>query len=279
MGKPFFSIGPAHIRGSLRDLGQYAHTQSLKLVPVFVWMRIKHHLTRYSIVTQSLVVLTTKRTKQNHGIVLPLCWFLLGVLVVSASCHRSAHCICSWQTRSMGVFIMHRSLKTDFGTSFALLFLMALSFCVYFSHCNWASDGVPGWDFVLLLLFLWAMQCARLGLTFPLDRHSLATFSETRNTSGTSSLNRLKTLGIPVKGHQLDCINACLKDIDQLLTPSIINNFINQLFVLRKEWAIISIFEECDAPALRIISRAMKLKTKMINYSVESRKRRRSIGV
>mmetsp|Transcript_3028 Transcript_3028/g.6707 ORF Transcript_3028/g.6707 Transcript_3028/m.6707 type:complete len:244 (-) Transcript_3028:646-1377(-) len=172
-----------------------------------------------------------------------------------------------------------QEFENRFWNIFCSPFLMALSFCVYFSHCNWASDGVPGWDFVLLLLFLWAMQCARLGLTFPLDRHSLATFSETRNTSGTSSLNRLKTLGIPVKGHQLDCINACLKDIDQLLTPSIINNFINQLFVLRKEWAIISIFEECDAPALRIISRAMKLKTKMINYSVESRKRRRSIGV
>jgi hypothetical protein len=49
---------------------------------------------------------------------------------------------------------------------------------------------------------------------------------------------------------QLAKINMAIRDIDQLLIPSTINNFINQRFIFKKEKKIISIFEECDAVVL-----------------------------
>ncbi len=54
-------------------------------------------------------------------------------------------------------------------------------------------------------------------------------------------------------------INACLRDIDQLLIPSTINNFLNKRFVLRKEREIISIFEDVDARALNHLVHHVKL--------------------
>ena len=79
-----------------------------------------------------------------------------------------------------------------------------------------------------------------------------------RNTTAGASLNRLKDLGIPVED-QLAKINSCLADIDQLLIPSTINNFLNQRFVLRKEREIITIFEECDSRALNYLISHVKL--------------------
>ena len=67
-----------------------------------------------------------------------------------------------------------------------------------------------------------------------------------RASTANTSLVRLRDLGIPVE-EQLNRINGCLQEIDQLLIPSTINNFINQRFVLLKEREIITIFEECDA--------------------------------
>jgi len=52
---------------------------------------------------------------------------------------------------------------------------------------------------------------------------------------------------------KLETINACLADIDQLLLPSTINNFINQRFVLRKEKEIITIFEEAQPKELNYL--------------------------
>ena len=81
-----------------------------------------------------------------------------------------------------------------------------------------------------------------------------------RSTAATSSqsLTRLKALGIPVE-EQLQRINTCLRDIDQLLIPSTINNFINQRFVLGKEREVVSIFAECDARALNYLINHVKL--------------------
>lgn len=73
-----------------------------------------------------------------------------------------------------------------------------------------------------------------------------------------SSLLQLQNLGIPVSD-QLDKINSCLTEIDQLLIPSTINNFINNRFVLSKEREIIQIFEECDARALNYLISHVKL--------------------
>jgi hypothetical protein len=58
---------------------------------------------------------------------------------------------------------------------------------------------------------------------------------------------------------QLKCINDSLADIDQLLIPSTLNNFINLRFVMSKEREIITIFEECDARALNYLVSHVKL--------------------
>lgn len=79
-----------------------------------------------------------------------------------------------------------------------------------------------------------------------------------RSTTAGASLVRLKDLGIPVED-QLAKINACLADIDQLLIPSTINNYLNQRFVFRKEREIITIFSECDARALNYLISHVKL--------------------
>lgn len=79
-----------------------------------------------------------------------------------------------------------------------------------------------------------------------------------RGSMGCTSLSTLNNLGIRVED-QLARINECLQDIDQLLIPSTINNFINERFVLRKEREIISIFEDCDARALNYLVGHVKL--------------------
>ena len=79
-----------------------------------------------------------------------------------------------------------------------------------------------------------------------------------RTSTAAGSLNRLKDLGIPIED-QLAKINSCLADIDQLLIPSTINNYLNLRFVMRKEREIITIFEECDARALNYLINHVKL--------------------
>ena len=79
-----------------------------------------------------------------------------------------------------------------------------------------------------------------------------------RSQSSKQSLVRLKDLGISVE-NQLFRIHACLKEIDQLLIPSTINNFLNQRFVMSKEREIIQVFEECDARALNYLVSHVKL--------------------
>ena len=79
-----------------------------------------------------------------------------------------------------------------------------------------------------------------------------------RGSLGCTSLSTLNHLGLRVED-QLQRINDCLRDIDQLLIPSTINNFINERFVLRKEREIISILEDCDARALNYLVGHVKL--------------------
>lgn len=73
-----------------------------------------------------------------------------------------------------------------------------------------------------------------------------------RGVSMAGSLNKLSALGMSVE-EKLETINACLADIDQLLLPSTINNYINQRFVLRKEKEIITIFEEAQPKELNYL--------------------------
>jgi hypothetical protein len=61
-------------------------------------------------------------------------------------------------------------------------------------------------------------------------------------TSTSTSLEQLNhQWGIPMQDY-IQRINDCLNEIDQLLIPSTINNFINHRFVLQKEREIINVF-------------------------------------
>jgi len=79
-----------------------------------------------------------------------------------------------------------------------------------------------------------------------------------RRRTTVQSLLQLQTLGIPVED-QLARINACLADIDQLLIPSTINNFLNLRYVQAKEREIIGLFQDCDARALNYLVGHVKL--------------------
>lgn len=102
------------------------------------------------------------------------------------------------------------------------------------------------------------MMIASNLVILPFCRFVFRQTSLRRSSTGSSSLARLKDLGISVED-QLAKINACLRDIDQLLIPSTINNFLNKRFVLRKEREIISIFEDVDARALNHLVHHVKL--------------------
>lgn len=106
-----------------------------------------------------------------------------------------------------------------------------------------------------------------LGNSLPSNNNGTSAISSNSNSNNQgnclsphnhSSLLQLQNLGIPVSA-QLDKINSCLMEIDQLLIPSTINNFINNRFVLSKEREIIRVFEECDARALNYLISHVKL--------------------
>ncbi|KAL7501183.1 hypothetical protein ACHAWT_011044 [Skeletonema menzelii] len=58
---------------------------------------------------------------------------------------------------------------------------------------------------------------------------------------------------------QLQRISTCMDNIDQLLVPSTINNFINQQFIMRNEREIISIFEDAQPKTLNWLISHVKL--------------------
>ena len=58
---------------------------------------------------------------------------------------------------------------------------------------------------------------------------------------------------------QLERIGTCMNNIDQLLVPSTINNFINQQFIMRNEREIISIFEDAQPKTLNWLISHVKL--------------------
>jgi len=58
---------------------------------------------------------------------------------------------------------------------------------------------------------------------------------------------------------QLERISTCMDNIDQLLVPSTINNFINQQFIMRNEREIISMFEDAQPKTLNWLISHVKL--------------------
>jgi len=57
----------------------------------------------------------------------------------------------------------------------------------------------------------------------------------------------------------LSIINSCLGEIDQILIPSTINNFINLRHIVKKEREIISVFDEADPRALNFLISHVRL--------------------
>jgi hypothetical protein len=139
----------------------------------------------------------------------------------------------------------------EFENRFWTVFALLMSTALFFAKDSPLAFGLwsPSLGFLAVLVSAYAMHLW--------DRyaHRIAISQQTnlrRAATANTSLVRLRDLGIPVE-EQLQRINDCLQDIDQLLIPSTINNFINQRFILQKEREIITIFEECDARALNYL--------------------------
>lgn len=150
----------------------------------------------------------------------------------------------------------------EFENRFWTIFAGLLSTALIFAHDSpFATIGTysPSLGFIIVVcsgyaMHLWDRHLHRIAISQSgVGRHL-------RRTSGTtsSSLLRLEDMGISISA-QLEKINSCLTEIDQLLIPSTINNFINQRFVLSKEREIIKIIEECDARALNYLISHVKL--------------------
>lgn len=148
-----------------------------------------------------------------------------------------------------------QEFENRFWTAFALF----LSTALFFARDSPLAFGLwnPSLGFLGVVLsgyamHLWDRHMHRIAISQSGGRHL-------RRTCSTSqSLLQLQDLGISVSA-QVQKINECLTEIDQLLIPSTINNFINQRFVLSKEREIIKIVEECDARALNYLISHVKL--------------------
>ena len=140
--------------------------------------------------------------------------------------------------------------ENRFWTIFATLFSTAL----FFARDSPLAFGrySPSLGFVGVLLATYAMHVY--------DRHI-----HRENLSRQTKLRRSLSLSNGMGDHkvtgeeQLSKIDVCLRDIDQLLIPSTINNFLNRRFVLKKEREILAIFLECDATTLNYIICHVKL--------------------
>lgn len=146
-----------------------------------------------------------------------------------------------------------QEFENRFWTIFAILLTTALLFAEDSPLAFGRWNPTLGWMLVLLagyVMHLWDRYMHRQAI-------SQQTNLRRSSTAGTSLL-RLREMGIPVE-EQLFRINECLRDIDQLLIPSTVNNFINQRFILSKEREIVTIFEECDARALNYLISHVKL--------------------
>lgn len=140
--------------------------------------------------------------------------------------------------------------ENRFWTIFALLFSTALFFAQDSPIC--IGQHSPSLGFLAVVMSSYAMHLW--------DRymHRVALSRQTLLRRSTSLIQSLSDMNVTVEEH-LAKINSALLEIDQLLIPSTINNFLNQRYVLKKEKEIISIFSECDAVALNHLVCHVKL--------------------
>ena len=151
--------------------------------------------------------------------------------------------------------IIHR--RQEFENRFWTIIAILLSTALFFAKDSPIAIGLyfsPSLGFIGILL---SGYCMHVWDRY-LHRVELSRHIKPNIRRASSSLSRLKDLGIPVED-QLSQINTCLRDIDQILVPSTINNIINLRFVMNKEREIIKVLEECDARALNYIISHVKL--------------------
>jgi hypothetical protein len=140
--------------------------------------------------------------------------------------------------------------ENRFWTIFALLFSTALFFAqdspLAFGRYN------PSLGFFGVVVSSYVMHL------YDRYMHRVALSRQTklrRSVSLTRAMGELEVTG----EERLTKVNECLRDIDQLLIPSTINNFLNRRFVLQKEREILSIFLSCDASTLNYLICHVKL--------------------
>lgn len=140
--------------------------------------------------------------------------------------------------------------ENRFWTIFAMLFSTAL----FFAQDSPVAIGrySSSLGFVGVLFSSYAMHVY--------DRyvHRIALSQQTKLRRSISLANSIGDHRVTAEQYLLK-INECLRDIDQPLIPSTINNFLNRRFVLKKEKEIIDIFLDCDATTLNYLVCHLKL--------------------
>ncbi|CAJ1905588.1 unnamed protein product [Cylindrotheca closterium] len=142
--------------------------------------------------------------------------------------------------------------ENRFWTIFALLFSTALIFAQDSPMAFGRYSPSLGFFGVLMssyAMHLWDRYTHRL---------TLSQQTKLRRSSFALNHHSMGEIKITVDEYLAE-INGSLREIDQLLIPSTINNWINQRFVLRKEKEIISVFWKCDAVALNFLIGHTKL--------------------
>lgn len=190
-----------------------------------------------------------------------LCSLLLCVLALFAVAPVICSCLLSLMY-SLYLFMAYEESGVhhaqEFENRFWTIFGLLLSTALFFANDSPMAFGrhwSPSLGFVMVLVSGYGMH------VWDRHHHRRQISQQTslrRGSMGCTSLSTLHNMGFRVED-QLERINKCLKDIDQLFLPSTINNFINERFVLRKEREIISIFEDCDARALNYLVGHVKL--------------------
>ena len=140
-----------------------------------------------------------------------------------------------------------QEFENRFWTIFALLFSTAL----FFAQDSPLAFGrySPSLGFFAVLVSSYVMHL------YDRYMHRIAISQQTKLIRRTISNNQM---AVTLEEHLVQ-INNALMDIDQLLIPSTINNFINQRFVFKKEKEIIDVFKQCDATVLNYLISHVKL--------------------
>ncbi|KAL3799327.1 hypothetical protein ACHAW5_001264 [Stephanodiscus triporus] len=148
-----------------------------------------------------------------------------------------------------------QEFENRFWTLFAMLATSASVFVKDSPFCF--GDARPGLGVLVMLLVSYAVHMwDRMLHRKEMSRHVAGSLR--RGASAAQSLVKLNALGMSVED-QLERISLAMANIDQLLVPSTINNFINTKFILKNEREIISAFEDAQPQTLNWLISNVKL--------------------